>query len=201
MAIHKYQDPFADMMPATFSSMLDRFFNDSLAARGRVASFSPQVDAYETEQGYQIEAALSGLKREDIKVDFHRGRLTISGETSMQSEQNQRRYHVVESAFGSFQRSSQLPETVGPSRIEDSFEDGMLRIVVPKDEQKTMRHQIQIRGGQRENGGAQLSGRVSQQAPDVPVQSDGTAADGQSPAQDQGQEGPVASAEDSSSSG
>jgi HSP20 family protein len=41
MAIQKYQDSFLDMMPTTFSTMLDQFFTDSVAARGRVNSFSP----------------------------------------------------------------------------------------------------------------------------------------------------------------
>jgi len=172
MAIQKYQDSFSDMMPGSFSSMLDRFFNDSLASRGRVASFSPQVDAYETEKGYELEAALPGMKREDIKVDFHQGRLTIAGERQFRNEQNQRRYHVVESSYGSFSRSFQLPDTVDPSRIEASFEDGVLHVTVPKDEQKTMRHQIQVRGSQAGNSeSGQLSDRVGQQATDVPVQS------------------------------
>lgn len=171
MAIQKYQDSFSDMMPSSFSSMLDRFFTDSLASRGRINSFSPQVDAYETEQGYQIEAALPGMKREDIKVDFHQCRLTISGERHFRNEQNQRRYHMVESSYGSFQRAFQLPDTVDASKIEASFEDGMLRIMVPKDQQKTMRHQIQVRGGQQDSSNSgQMSERLGQQATDVTVQ-------------------------------
>jgi HSP20 family protein len=81
---------------------------------------------------------------------------------------------MVESSFGSFQRSFQLPDTVDAGRIEASFEDGMLRVSVPKDEQKTMRHQIQVRGGQSTTGNngasnGQLSERVSQQATDIAV--------------------------------
>lgn len=177
MAIQKFQDSFSDMASSNFSTMLDRFFNDSLASRGRVNSFSPHVDAYETEKTYEIEAALPGMKREDIKVDFHQGRLTIAGERQFRNEheQNQRRYHVVESSFGSFQRSFQLPDTVNASGIQASFEDGVLRVSVPKDELKTMRHQIQIQGGQRSaaNDGTingQISERVGQQATDVAVQ-------------------------------
>lgn len=173
MAIQKYQDPFFDSMPGSFSSMLDRFFNDSMASRGRVNSFSPQVDAYETEQGYEIDVALPGMKREDIKVDFHQGRLTISGERHFRNDRNDRRYHLVESSYGSFQRSFQLPDTVNPSKIEASFEDGILRVHVPKDEQKTMRHQIEVRGGQNGQGNqnGRMSEKVGQQATDVPVQS------------------------------
>lgn len=171
MSIQKFQDSFSDMASSNFSTMLDRFFNDSLASRGRVNSFSPHVDAYETEKSYEIEAALPGMKREDIKVDFHQGRLTIAGERQFRNEQNQRRYHMVESSFGSFQRSFQLPDTVDASGIQASFEDGMLRVSVPKDEQKTMRHQIQIKGGQSSTtGNGQLSERTEQQATDVTVQ-------------------------------
>ncbi|QNP53249.1 Hsp20/alpha crystallin family protein [Hymenobacter qilianensis] len=147
MAIQQYQDSFSGMSQSPFSAMLDRFFNDTVASRGRLSSFSPQVDAYETERGYQIEAALPGMKREDIKVDFQQGRLTISGERQFKNEQNDRRYHLVESSYGSFQRSFQLPDAVSPDQIEASFEDGVLRVMVPKDTQKTMRHQIDIRGG------------------------------------------------------
>ena len=177
MAIQKYQDSFFDGTTSNFSSMLDRFFNDSLASRGRVDSFSPQVDAYETEQGYHLDAALPGLKRDDIKVDFHQGRLTISGERSFQNEQNDRRYHLVESSYGSFHRSFQLPDTVDAGRISASFEDGMLHVLVPKDEQKTMRHHIEVRGGQS-NG--RMSEKMGEQATDVPVQegSQGQNADG-----------------------
>lgn len=182
MAIQQYQDSFSGLSHSPFSTMLDRFFNDSLASRGRVASFSPQVDAYETERGYQIEAALPGMKREDIKVDFHQGRLTIAGERQFQNERNDRRYHLVESSYGSFQRSFQLPDTVDPSQIEANFEDGVLRIMVPKDTQKTMRHQINIRGGQNSSG--QMSDRMGQQASDIAIQSGG---DEQSTSQDQGQ--------------
>jgi HSP20 family protein len=133
MAIQKYQDSFSDLASSSFSTMLDRFFNDSMAARGRVNSFSPHVDAYETDKSYELEAALPGLKREDIKVDFHQGRLTIAGERTFRNEQSERRYHLVESSYGSFHRSFQLPDTVDASRIQASFENGMLHISVPKD--------------------------------------------------------------------
>lgn len=191
MAIQQYQDSFSGMGHSPFSTMLDRFFNDTVASRGRLSSFSPQVDAYETERGYQIEAALPGMKREDIKVDFHQGRLTISGERQFQNEQNNRRYHLVESSYGSFQRSFQLPDTVDPSQIEASFEDGVLRVMVPKDTQKTMRHQINIREGQQSMGSGQMSERMGQQASDITVQtSDGQGqsnGNGHSMQQDQGQ--------------
>jgi HSP20 family protein len=154
-----------------------------------VSAFSPQVDAYENEKGYQIEVALPGLKRDDIKVDFQQGRLTISGERHFKNEQNDRRYHIVESSYGSF----------------------ILRIMVPKNEEKTMRHQIQIQGsesngqpamsngqpamsngqpamsnGQPAMSNGQVSEHMGQQATDVQVQSGNSNGNGQSSAGGQG---------------
>ena len=99
------------------------------------------------------------MKREEIKVDFHQGRLTISGERQFKNEQNDRRHHLVESAYGSFHRSFQLPDTVEPRQIQAQFEDGVLHVMVPKDEQKAMRHQIQVQGAQ---SGGQLTDRMGQ---------------------------------------
>ena len=169
MAIQKYQDSLGNLMPQTFSTMLDRFFNDSVAGRGRVA-FSPQIDAYETEKGYQIGVALPGFKQDDAEMDSHQGRLTISGERSFRNDQNERRYHVAGSSYGSFQRSFQLPDTVNPSQTEADFEDGILHVTVPKDEQKTMRHQIQVKGSGNPRANGQLSERIGQQTTDIPVQ-------------------------------
>ena len=150
MAIQKFRNPLADEgSPANFSSMLDRFFNDSVNARGTMASFTPHVDTCETERDYEIEVLLPGLKKEDIQIDFHEGRLTISGERKFSDEKKTKKYHLVESQYGSFTRSFYLPDTINAEAIEADYEDGVLRIIVPKDLRRTTRHQIQIKGSNR----------------------------------------------------
>ncbi|WP_071885421.1 Hsp20/alpha crystallin family protein [Rufibacter tibetensis] len=147
MAIQRFGSGFEDMMPQTFSSMLDRFFNDSVNSRERLNRFSPQVDTCETEKGFELEVALPGMKKEDIHLDFQQGRLTISGERHFKNEQKDKRYHVIESQYGSFSRSFQFPDTVKADSIEAVFENGILHVRIPKDEQKTARHQIEVREG------------------------------------------------------
>lgn len=138
---------FEDMMPQTFSSMLDRFFNDSVNSRERLNRFSPMVDTCETENGFELEMALPGMKKEDIQLDYQQGRLTISGERQFKNEQKDKRYHLIESQYGSFSRSFQFPDTVKPESIEAVFENGILHVRVPKDEQKTARRRIEVREG------------------------------------------------------
>ncbi|MBC6605894.1 Hsp20/alpha crystallin family protein [Hymenobacter sp. BT188] len=145
--LQQYQDPFTDMMPSRFSSMLDRFFDDTVTARGQLSTFSPKVDTYETENSYDIEAALPGLKQEDVKVNFEQGVLTIAGERKFEKERKERQYHVVESSYGSFQRAFRLPEATEPGQIEASFDNGVLHVHVPKNKTKVAQHQIPVRSG------------------------------------------------------
>jgi HSP20 family protein len=108
MAIQRYSDGFGGQFPSVnghFSTMLDRFFNESVGRLGGLSRYSPHVDAHETENCFEIEASLSGMKREDIKVEFQQGRLTLSGERRTRNERNDRRSHLVESQYGSFSRS------------------------------------------------------------------------------------------------
>ncbi len=147
MTIQKFRNPFtAETSPANFSSMLDRFFNESVNSRSTLASFTPHVDTCETDQGYEIEVSLPGLKKEAIQIDFQDGRLTITGERKFSEEKKNKKYHLVESQYGSFTRAFYLPDTINSEGIEAEFEDGILRIVVPKDTRRTARHQIRIKG-------------------------------------------------------
>lgn len=150
MAIQKYHNPFEDMMPQSFTTMLDRFFNDTLHTRSMLPNFNPKVDTSETENSYEIEVSLPGLKKDEIQVDFHNGRLTISGERRMSDEKKNKKFHLMESQYGSFTRSFTLPDTVNTQDIEASFEDGILKITVPKETRKN-RQQIQIKTGAKGN--------------------------------------------------
>ena len=145
MALNGYNG-MQESMPNSFSSMLDRFFNESVNAKN-YTGFTPHVDACETEKSYEIEVALPGVKKEDINIDFQEGKLTITGERKLERQEEGRRYHMLETQYGSFSRTFYLPDKVSPDKITASLEDGILLVTVPKDEQKTMRRQISISGG------------------------------------------------------
>ncbi|WP_266204039.1 Hsp20/alpha crystallin family protein [Pontibacter kalidii] len=146
MALTRYSG-MQENMPNTFSAMLDRFFNESVNSRG-FSGFTPHVDACETEHGYEIEAALPGVKKEDISIDFQEGRLTITGERKLEKNEENRRYHMLETQYGAFSRTFYLPDNVNPDKISAEFRDGILLVNVPKDEKKTMKRQINIASGE-----------------------------------------------------
>ena len=110
-----------------------------------MSSFTPHVDACETQNGYEIEVALPGIRKEDISIDFQEGRLTISGERRFEKQEGDgRRYQMLETQYGSFTRSFFLPDNVNPDKIKAKLENGILMVSVPKDEQKTRKRQINI---------------------------------------------------------
>jgi HSP20 family protein len=143
MALNRYTG-MENNMPQSFSSMLDRFFNESVNSKG-LSSFTPHVDACETQNGYEIEVALPGIRKEDVSIDFQEGRLTITGERRFEkSEGDGRRYQMLETQYGTFNRTFYLPDNVNPDKIKARMENGILMVTVPKDEHKTMKRQITI---------------------------------------------------------
>jgi HSP20 family protein len=99
-----------------------------------VAEWSPLVDISEDEKEYLIKAELPEVKKEDAKVSVQNDVLTISGERKYEKEEKGKKYHRVERAYGSFERSFTLPEDADAAKIAAEFKDGVLKVHLPKSE-------------------------------------------------------------------
>jgi HSP20 family protein len=115
-------DPIRDLL--AIQQRLDRF------APGQ-AGWTPPVDLFETTGAYIISAELPGLTREDLRIDFHNGRLALSG-IRTESGAACERYHRMERGHGSFSRTFQLPLPIDADAIAADLRDGVLRVVCPK---------------------------------------------------------------------
>lgn len=131
--------------PATFSSFIDKFFNDDFLGEKNAASFSPQVDIAESEKEFELQFHLAGMKKDDIKIDIQDDKLTVSGERKMKNEKQEKNYHSVESYYGTFSRSFYLPDNANVEKIDASYKDGILNIVIPKDAKKETKKTISIK--------------------------------------------------------
>jgi len=96
------------------------------------ADWSPSVDISETDKEYLIRAALPAVKKEDVKVTYEGGMLTLSGERRREKEEKGERFHRVESFYGNFSRCFELPEAIDAAAIRAEAKDGVLTIYVPK---------------------------------------------------------------------
>ena len=96
------------------------------------SDWSPSVDISETDTEYLIRAALPAVKKEDVKVTYEDGMLTLSGERRKEDEQKGEKFHRIESFYGNFWRSFELPEAVDEEAITAEAKDGVLTVHVPK---------------------------------------------------------------------
>jgi len=126
----------------SFPSFFDRFLEGDLMdwASSNFAgnrSTLPAVNVRENANEYLIEVAAPGMKKNDFKVNFDNGRLTISSEKQEEvREGGENKYTRREFSYQSFQRTFTVPENmVESSKIEAHYADGILSITLPKREE------------------------------------------------------------------
>jgi len=132
-----------EFTPTTFSALVDRFFNDSIARSGGSA-FVPKVDIVETPEAFEVHLAVPGLNKEDFKIELNDNYLTVSGERKFSTEKKEKSYHSIETQYGSFSRSFTLPENVDASKINAKYNNGILELTIPKDEKKALKQTIKV---------------------------------------------------------
>lgn len=119
-----------------FNSIGNRFFlKDSDNDEYENAVWTPLTDISETDDNYLLKVDLPGIKKEDVKISFNDGKLTISGERKQETEEKDSKYHRVERSYGKYFRSFSLPQKIKEDKIDAEFKDGQLKITVPKAEE------------------------------------------------------------------
>ncbi|MCS5704848.1 Hsp20/alpha crystallin family protein [Synechococcus sp. FGCU-3] len=92
----------------------------------------PRVDIGENDKAFLIKAELPGVRKDDVKVLFDHGVLTIEGERHEEREEKGWRFHRMERSSGCFLRSFTLPSNVDSAALKAHFQDGMLDVEIPK---------------------------------------------------------------------
>lgn len=135
MAITKW-DPFKDLM--ILRDRMNRLFEDLVTSPRfedteiMQSTWSPAVDIYETENELVLTAELPGIDEKDVEIKIEDNTLSIKGERKFEKETKEENYHRIERAYGSFFRSFSLPHYVDQEKISAEFENGLLRIHMPK---------------------------------------------------------------------
>ena len=130
---------------------VDRWLNEVFAG-GRAEGAAgqscvcPLADVMETEDGYGVELELPGLKAKEVNVELSDNVLTVSGEKKADKRENTKGYARTERTYGSFSRSFRLPTSVDEKQISANFEDGVLKISIPKSEEVRPK-QIEVKAG------------------------------------------------------
>ena len=122
-------DPFADL------NRIQREFEKSYFGPRSRADFAPPVDVHEDAESLVLRAELPGLRKEDVDISIDSNVLTLKGERKMEKEEQGRRYHRVERAYGTFLRQFQLSNNIDTSKINAQLTDGVLTVRLAKREE------------------------------------------------------------------
>ncbi|HET7274552.1 MAG TPA: Hsp20/alpha crystallin family protein [Longimicrobiaceae bacterium] len=150
MAVTRFQ-PTTDM----FRPFFEDFLTPTGAPRMGSLMRAPEADVLEKQNEILVVVEMPGMKKDEISIDLENNILTIGGEKKEERTEHDERstWHLSERRYGKFSRSFVLPRDVEQDAISASFEDGVLRVSIPKSE-KARRRRIEIgtNGGKQEVG-------------------------------------------------
>jgi HSP20 family protein len=141
---------------ADFRREMDRLFDDFWSAPASTngseltSSWSPVTDIEEENDHYMLSLEIPGLKKDDLKIEVVDNQVVISGERKTEEKRKEKGSLYSERRFGRFQRSFALPTHVDAGKIEAQYQDGVLKVYVPKSEAAKPR---QIKIGDSSSGG------------------------------------------------
>ena len=134
----RYSDPFSALR-AEMDSLFDSFMGGLPAfsgmfgsSGGRGFALAPHMDVTETDKEIVVEAEIPGIDEKNVSLALRDGVLTIRGEKKHEHDEEKENYRMTERRYGSFQRSVQLPDTVDEDKVEATFNNGVLKVSLPK---------------------------------------------------------------------
>jgi HSP20 family protein len=154
------RDPFSDIL--SLRDAMSQLFEQSIVRpTGGMGSMSGLVmDLYAEDDHYVLEIALAGVKQDSLEITALGNQLMIQGEFATPAEQQQgRQYMYRQLPRGRFEQTVSLPTEIDADKIQAHYENGLLRITLPKAE-SAKRRRIAIQGGQAQ----QLQGAQSQRS-------------------------------------
>jgi len=141
MAIIRW-DPFRDMV--TLREKMNRLFEDVFTGRSEdkelsASTWAPAVDIFETENELIMTAEVPGIDEKDIEIKIEDNTLSLKGERKFEKETKEENFHRIERSYGSFYRAFTLPNSIDPEKIQAEHENGVLKITMPKRQERKPR--------------------------------------------------------------
>jgi HSP20 family protein len=130
-----------------FGNLFDDFFGTELAD-WRNQNYSatnttlPKVNIKEDENGFIVEMAAPGMKKDDFKINVDNSLLTISSQKQEEQKEGEgEKYARREFAYQAFTRSFTLPDSADADKISASYNDGILTVTIPKRKKLSLNRQ------------------------------------------------------------
>lgn len=144
VATKKNRKPLPNLWNDLFN---EPFFSSLPVLSTGTVSVIPDANVIENPENFQIELAAPGLERKDFTVETRNGVLNVSAEKEEEKKEEGKNFRRREFSFSSFSRSFALPDTVLADKIDAKYENGVLRLTLPKKEVKATEPVKQIKVG------------------------------------------------------
>jgi len=105
---------------------------------------APSANILENNQGFELQLAIPGIQKEDVKISLEKNILNVSSEKEAAQIDENTRFTRREFVFGTFSRSFTLPDTIDTDKIGADFKDGILKITLPKKAETKISKEIKI---------------------------------------------------------
>jgi HSP20 family protein len=126
--------------------LFEEIFGNELENTESFGNVKPLVNIEESDNEFVVTAELAGMDKDDVKISFQDGTISISGEKKAEKELNDGNFHRYERKYGSFCRTFSMPNSIQPDKIDASFKNGVLTVALPKaEEAKTKEIKIQVK--------------------------------------------------------
>ncbi len=122
-----------------FDVLFRRMMNLPWSGYTETASWKPTVDLVELPEEYILTAELPGIDPKLVDISVEENILYIRGEKKEVYEEKEPKYHVFERVYGNFERTFTLPPSIEPEKIRADFENGVVRMHLPKTKKATGR--------------------------------------------------------------
>jgi len=129
---------------------LDTFGGSNFNQQLNSMMMVPAMDVRDCGDKLCVSCELPGLRKEDVNIELHRNRLTISGQRKEEAKREGENWITQERRFGKFSRTIAVPEGVRPENVSAQFNDGMLELSIQKPPPAEPVHRIQLQGGQQQ---------------------------------------------------
>lgn len=119
-----------------FPSLMNEIFKpDWFGGLENYSTSVPAVNIKENETDFTLELSVPGRKKEDFNIEMDHDVLTVSSEIKHEENTSEDQYTRREFSYSSFKRAFTLPDSIDSESINASYEDGILKFVLPKKEE------------------------------------------------------------------
>jgi len=133
MTLIKWQKD--NKLSPSFNAFFNDWFDDNYFDKVAIGTSVPAVNIKDNERDFSVTIAAAGLKKEDFKIALNHNVMTISAEQKTEQEEKEEgRYTRKEYNYSSFSRSFTIPDSVETDSIDAKYENGELKITLPKKE-------------------------------------------------------------------